>query len=466
LNATIHQFCEQIDEELLKEEKILTCKQCKSMSDYETVETDDDFELSNYDFYDNIIPDYSDNQGLLVVSSLWNHYSGVRSYFSQSNNNDNYNPNLRFALFKYDYNVCQEYTSIDNCLKYDDGSFEQTFNCIECTADYFLNNNSCEPRVPEAFCIEYYIDQNKCKRFVDTWDYSIKLSTFDDFVIANPPPKKSSSDILDEGIEGCVAYNDLYSCRYCNSTTYLYDNLCLTVTTIVPQCEIYSRNGLCIKCSGDLLLFQNKCLTKYSFNCDGFLSNTRCDRCPIQYPFLSSGSCVKNPDVSDCDQYANVNSCYFCNDAFSRTQSGLCELKTNYIQNCKKHLVGPFCYECEENYVLINNKCLLNPNYDRNCQEFEATSECNVCQFNYYFKDDQCYPCKTDSFNCLFCDPENPSQCVLCKSGFFMNNEFICVPIPGYTQPLVRLYQESVVSYDAIFSIEVTLILILSWILS
>lgn len=443
LNATIHQFCEEIDEKLLNEEKILTCSKCKKMSDYETVATDDDFELSNYDFYDINTPDYADKNGLLMASSLWGHYSSVRSHFQSSGE---FNPALRFAQFKYDYNVCQEYTSIENCLRYDDGSFEMTFNCIECTADYFLQNNSCEQRVPEAFCVEYYIDQNKCKRFVDTWIYSIKLSTFDNFVIANPPPKKSSSEIVDEGIEGCIAYHDTYTCRYCNSTTYLYDNLCLSVNTIVPQCEIYSRDGLCTKCTGELLLFQNKCLPKYSSNCDGFLSNTRCDRCPNGYPFLSSGSCIKNPDVSNCEEYANVSSCFFCDDAYSRDQTGQCELKTTYIDNCKKHLVGPFCSECEENYVLINNQCKLNPNYDRNCLVFEATSECNVCEFNYFFKEGQCYECKTDSFNCLFCDPDNPSKCALCKSGFFMNNEFNCVPIPGYTQPLIRLYQQSIVS--------------------
>jgi hypothetical protein len=281
---------------------------------------------------------------------------------------------------------------------------------------------------------------------VDTWDYSIKLSTFDDYVIANPPPMKSDSDIADEGIEGCVAYSDTYICKHCNSTSYLYDNLCLTVNSIVPQCEIYSRNGLCKKCSGDLLLFQNKCLKKYSSNCDGYISNTRCNRCPVEYPLLSSGSCIKNPDVLHCDEYANVNSCYVCEDAFSRSQEGMCQLKSHYIKNCKKHLIGPFCFECEENYVLINNQCVLNPNYDRNCLEFESTSECNVCQFNHYFKNDQCFPCKTDAFKCLFCDPDNPHQCVLCKSGFFMNNEFICVPIPGYTQPMIRLHQESAAS--------------------
>ena len=443
LNATISKFCDNIDTDLLMNEKVLTCDNCKKMSEFQTVAADDDFELTNYDFYDLQKPDYSDEFNLKVVSSLWPHYTDTRNFFQDSGR---YNPDLRFARFKYDYNVCQEYTSIDNCLKYDDGSFEQTFNCIECTADFYLDSNACIPRVPEAFCIEYYIDSNACKRFVDTWDYSIKLSTFDDFVIANPPPKKSSSKIQDEGIEGCISYLDQYTCRSCNSTTYLYDNLCLTVVTIVPQCEIYSRNGLCIKCTGDLLLFQNKCLPKYSSNCNGFLSNTRCDRCPVEFPFLSSGSCNKNPDVSNCDEYSNVNSCFFCDDAYSRTQTGQCELKTNYIPNCTKHLVGPFCSECEENYVLINNQCILNPNYDRNCKLFESTSECNVCQFNYYFKEDQCYPCKTDSFKCLFCNPDNPALCSLCKSGFFMNNEFDCVEIPDYTQPLIRLYQESTVS--------------------
>jgi hypothetical protein len=443
MNATITPFCEEIDQEQFFEDKILTCKTCRSMSDYETVAEDDDFEIDNYDFYVVNNSGYSDEKDLKKVSSLWNFYSNVRSHFSDQSR---YNPDIKFALFKYDYNVCQEYTSIQNCLKYDDADFDNTFDCIECTADYYLSNNQCIERVPEAFCIEYYIDSNNCKRFVDTWDYSIKLSTFDNFVIANSPPKQSESTNVNEGIEGCINYFNAHTCKSCNSTTYLYDNLCLTVTTIVPQCEIYSRNGLCVKCSGDLLLFQNKCLPKYSYNCDGFLSNTRCSRCPAENPYMVVGSCGKNPDVSNCEEYANVNSCFYCDDAYSRSQSGLCELKTNYIPNCKKHLIGPFCSECEEHYVLINNQCMLNPNYDRNCEVFSATSECNICRFNYYFKEEQCYPCKTDPFRCLFCDPDNPSQCVLCKSGFFMNNEKECVVIPDFTQSLISLYQQSIVS--------------------
>jgi hypothetical protein len=443
LNSTISKLCSAVDEDLLLNEKILSCLQCKSLSDFETVDTADDFQLSNYDFYDTQSATYADDNGLLRISQLWNYYSGVRSYFTGSSV---LNTNLRFARFKYDYNVCQEYTSIDNCLKYDDSSFEMTFNCIECTADYYLDNNACVLRTQEAFCIEYEISSNTCRRFIDTWEYSIKLSTFDDYVIANAPPAKTESTINEEGIEGCISYYDQYTCRNCNRTTYLYDNLCLTVETIVPQCEIYSRDGLCEKCENELLLFQNKCLPKYSKNCDGFLSNTSCKRCPTTAPYLSGGSCIKNPEVNFCDIYSKVDSCFYCEDAYSRTQSGTCELKTNYINNCKKHLVGPFCSECEENYVLINNKCILNPNYDRNCLEFKATSECNICRFNYYFKEDQCYPCKTDSFECLFCNPDNPSQCLLCKSGFFMNNNFECVSIPDYTQPLIRLYQESLVS--------------------
>ena len=444
MNATITPFCEEIDEQQFFEDKILTCKTCKFLKDFESVGVDDDFDIDNYDFHVVGKPFYSDEMDLKKVSDLWGHYTDTRNYFN--NEADYYNPDLKFALFKYDYNVCQEYTSIDNCLRYDDADFDKTFNCIECTADYYLNANECIPRVPEAFCIEYFIDSNNCKRFVDTWDYSIKLSTFDIFVIANSPPKKSENEVQDEGIEGCIDYFDAHSCKACNRTTYLYDNLCLTVTTIVPQCEVYSRNGLCTECSGELLLFQNKCLPKYSSNCDGFLSNTRCDRCPVDNPYMQSGSCQKNPDVPNCDRYSNVNSCFFCDDAFSRSQNGLCELKTTYIPNCKKHLVGPFCSECEDNYVLINNQCVLNPNYDRNCKTFAATSECNVCQFNFYFKEGQCFECKTDSFKCLFCNPDNPNQCELCKPGFFMNNEKTCVAIPDYTQTLIALYQESTVS--------------------
>lgn len=443
INSTVVEFCEEIDEQMLLINKTLSCSKCKTIKSYEGLSTTDDFEINNFDFYVIGSPEYASDNDLKKASQIWDHYSSLDSYIKSIGS---YDQDIRFALFKYDYDVCHEFAPVLNCLRYDDHTFENTFDCIECEFAFFLNNGSCVARTIIPFCTEYYIDQNDCKIYVDTWNYSIQYSTFDLFVISNVPPALEPVEYPIEGIEGCISYWDLNTCKYCNNTTYLYDNLCLTVNVIVPDCEIYSREGLCKQCKGDLLLFQNKCLNKYSSNCTEYLSNTSCGQCSLTYPFISQGSCMKNPDVVNCETYANKELCLKCDDNYFRNQNGLCTLRNNYILNCKKHLEGPFCSECIDGYTLINNECILNPNYDRYCKSFGTTSNCQICEFNHYFKLGQCYECLTDSFSCYFCDPDNPSSCLLCKSGFFMNNEKECVVMPDFTQPLIKLYQESVSS--------------------
>lgn len=47
-------------------------------------------------------------------------------------------------------------------------------------------------------------------------------------------------------------------------------------------------------------------------------------------------------------------------------------------------------------------------------------------------KKHQCVECKTNENECLFCNPENPSQCLICKPGFYMNKSKICSAIKNY----------------------------------
>lgn len=448
IKSFISNFCESIDEEKLFSDKKLSCLTCKKIDDFQSVSPD--YDLTNYDFFDKTTETYAETNLITKASKIYDHYKPVQDYFISQSGKEAATFKLRFALFKYDYNICQQYVAIDNCMNYDDDTFEKTFDCKECNSGYYLNSKECSVRTVKPFCVEYYIDQNDCKKYSDSSDYSIQLSTFDQFVIDNKPSAVVSNSSTNSGIEGCKFYFDSGFCKNCNSTTYLYDNLCLTVQIIVPNCQVYSMDGFCIECKEGLILFQNKCLPNYAKNCAQALSNTSCKLCPIDNPFLSSGSCIKNPSVTQCDWYSTLNTCYKCSDNYHRNQSGFCELTGNYIPNCKKHLSGPFCSECEPNYALINNQCLQNPNYDRNCLEFDATSECNVCAFNYYFKEDQCFKCLTDSFKCLFCNPDTPDKCLLCRPGFFMNNEFDCVVVADYTQQLIKLNQESRVSQSVV----------------
>jgi hypothetical protein len=99
--------------------------------------------------------------------------------------------------------------------------------------------------------------------------------------------------------------------------------------------------------------------------------------------------------------------------------------------------------ECKENYILSQNNCVYKPYFDPHCKQFVSNYKCSVCKFNHYFKENQCYPCLTDPFRCLFCDPENPSKCLVCRSGTFMDESMQCLKVPNFTQSMIRLHQEN-----------------------
>ena len=81
----------------------------------------------------------------------------------------------------------------------------------------------------------------------------------------------------------------------------------------MSDCELYKSNGICEKCLNDYLLYQNKCLYKYAKNCDGFLTNTKCNRYPSENPIQKiDGNCYKNKDIPFCEFYNSIDSCLFC----------------------------------------------------------------------------------------------------------------------------------------------------------
>lgn len=71
-------------------------------------------------------------------------------------------PYLRAAL--YEPNVvdwCRDFVGIENCLYHDDATLDDTFECVECTTDYYLSSSTvCTARsgVDYSNCEIRYID--------------------------------------------------------------------------------------------------------------------------------------------------------------------------------------------------------------------------------------------------------------------------------------------------------------------
>ena len=423
-------LCEEIDEEAAKE-NILSCKKCKRIADIVETVNNNSLTITRNDFMtENAYSSSITAAGKLSYTAILNSYPYIRASLIMQNNRQ----------------WCRKYGGVDNCDSHDDSTYDRTFECLECNNDHYLANKACQPRSSITNCIEYVIDANACARFLGDNDYAVDYSTFDQELVDNPPKDHVGSDSSKLGIEGCIEYYNETTCKYCDKSKYLYDNLCLTVETQVPDCEIYSRDGICLRCAEGFLLLQNKCLTKYAQNCDKFLTNTNCAQCTPEFPIrLPSGSCSKNQSVPYCDIFSHRDSCHYCEPSYQNDR-GKCVTTNTFPANCERIGTNDTCQKCNDGYYVdtTGRNCKQNPNYDKNCKRFDTITRCVTCKFNHYFLNNACYPCKTDERACLFCNPYKPEECALCKPGHYMDNTFNCIRQTGFILNIVKIQAKHV----------------------
>lgn len=450
-------LCEEIDETAIAS-NTLSCNRCKTLASVVDSVKLKTMTISSNDFINTLAYTGSVSaSGLLSYSEILNQYSYIR-----------------VALYKQvNRQWCRRYGGIVNCSEFDDENFTNTFLCNKCTTNFYLKDFGCKERKSDVSnCIEYAVTSDECNKILGSSEYAVDYSTFDKTLISSPAKDFVDTTNTDIGIEGCVAYVDDETCLYCNSTKYLYDNLCLSVTLVVSDCVIYSTDGICSHCNEGFLLLQNKCLLKYAANCDNYLTNTNCAVCSPAYPSHSlSGDCEKVADITNCDVYRAQDSCFYCDSNF-RNNKGMCSVASNFTENCERNGTNDTCQKCKDGYYVSTDgkTCIVNPTFDKNCKEFDTSPTCIVCRPNYYFKNDSCYICKTDQRACLFCEPYNPSMCAICKSGYYMDNNFDCIRQVGFVQNIVLIQAKNLnnqmILGNGAAMIKAAWLLVLTWIIA
>lgn len=437
LDKYISDLCEEVDADALINDSVLQCKTCKKISTISAAFTANTITLNSYSF---------------ILEATFNKFksTGNKLGYDATILAETY---LRAAKTPYkNFQICKKYGGVPDCIIHDDATFSRTFSCLQCSRSNYLSGGKCVKRTMDSNCVTYDQNQDLCLVYLDSSNFAFTYSTFDLEVMATKIDafKQDNSTLI--FIDGCVKYTKSDTCEYCNSTMYLYDNLCLSVTTLVPNCLIYEADMVCKQCEDKYLLMENKCLPIYAKNCDGYLTNTKCLRCKPEHPKLSTdGNCYKNEEITNCETFANPLSCFYCSKDFANVK-GKCQMPQTYINSCERHSGTQFCSKCAASTYLTGNtkSCLLNPTYDRNCKQFESRAYCIVCKPGYYFKGKSCYPCKTNAERCWLCDYKNPSVCKVCRSGFYMNNYGECQQILGYQSTLVENYVEDVLNLKLI----------------
>ena len=81
----------------------------------------------------------------------------------------------------------------------------------------------------------------------------------------------------------------------------------------------------------------------YAENCDGFLTNTKCEKCSNTFPVIKlDGSCHINTLVPNCLIYSNTETCLECEDDYEIDKGNCVKIK-NFIDFCRLHSEGNIC---------------------------------------------------------------------------------------------------------------------------
>ena len=329
---------------------------------------------------------------------------------------------------------CFKFPGVDNCFKYNrEAKFSKsTLECTQCNLEFFLNlgNKQCVSRSPiDPNCTYLHITSDECLKcktsyFLDT----DKLTC-----IKNP-----------EGINFCRTYSDAVTCVNCNKDKFLENNTCLDipVESKVANCLYYNETKECIECEETFALESKKCIAGIATNCLTYETAKKCATCKTGF-----GKFTENDNIN-CIPFTDENcavstlvhpfECLQCNVLYY-PKDGLCVDVDSKIKFCLVYDTANTCAICESAYALSIDKKTCDTNEfissfkDVNCERNRLVSpaECAACQVGYYFKDNSCLACNiTAEEGCFYCNPEEPTTCLLCASRWYMDKTGKCVANP------------------------------------
>lgn len=142
------------------------------------------------------------------------------------------------------------------------------------------------------------------------------------------------------------------------------------------------------------------------------------------YLFFCNYGCLK------CSASGSCQVCDYSNRYF--LSSGVC-IET-YSKNCELHSIDGRCMKCNAAYYLDYStlKCVAIPteNVVLNCQYYNYNLSCLYCMDGFYLNNSICEAVPNAIDNCLYYQSNNPTRCLLCKTGFIITlDNGLCLPI-------------------------------------
>ena len=321
---------------------------------------------------------------------------------------------------------CIPLNEIDGCEEYENQMTISSSGllCKQCQAPYYLSNKTCKLRLNrDNNCAEQTKDKDECSECKQ--NFFLKAGA----CIPNP-----------QGVGNCSHYADRTTCVKCDSGYYLSDNACLGVPSenVISNCIDYDNADTCARCRQNYALVNNTCVETKAENCLTVKNATECETCdPSRGLRTEDGitSCVRNSDnrcISFIQNFPFV--CEKCSSGFYPGSEGICTAVSTDIDNCETYDSANTCLKCQKGFALNSNRdnCTNSSEYRQyigsTCDDsvIEDNPICVQCASGYIF--DEAGVCtKSCETGCLYCDPDNPSECLICAPGSYMGESGSCI---------------------------------------
>jgi len=229
------------------------------------------------------------------------------------------------------------------------------------------------------------------------------------------------------------------SCTSCASGYLLQNSACLSLSSSAASscsnncatCQTFNNVATCTNCNpGYVLSTANQCVPCMQY-CSVCTLNQNvpvgnqpvCIGCSPGY-FLNQQSSICQVCGTGCLSCYQANICYNCMQGYTQTASYTCVPKCNYPCTVCAVNNPNSCTACQAGFYLntATNTCM---SY---CTS--NSTNCTICpigsSINVNNSVQTCVTCAPGS-NCFRCDSTNPSVCISCAFGFYLNSNSVCV---------------------------------------
>ena len=233
-------------------------------------------------------------------------------------------------------------------------------------------------------------------------DHNYLISSIDSIQNLN----SKDLDFNAQTVNFCKKYDDNFNCLYCIRDFYIRENVCTRIefANLIANCNVYTNPTNCLQCDDGFFLAGNALCSRGDAgrNCLAFQTETNCRSCKNGFR-LEGTNCVLITSVSSIPNCA------------VSTTAGQCEV-------C---LAGYAISTDEKSCILVTG---IADQIDPNCESLAINSGkyCNLCREGFFLRNGQCVQTDiTDS--CFLPNPDSPSECHFCFTGFSMKTKGKCV---------------------------------------